>query len=131
MPSCLQPVKYNGFLLSHPIFAASQDLWFLRLVIKKAMKIWYSMLSDYGLLTGLSIVTVHCGAERIHSKLLNLLSVFPCRMYPMNHEGTGFSMSYMVCICFTHSKDRWFLLRKPLMCNPITVIYWILRQPIL
>ena len=35
MPSCPQPVKYNGFLLFHPIFAAGQDLWFLRLVIKK------------------------------------------------------------------------------------------------
>ena len=39
MPSCLQPIKYNGFLLFHPIFAAGQDLWFLRLVMKKAMKI--------------------------------------------------------------------------------------------
>lgn len=63
-----------------------QDLWFLRLVIKKAMKIWYSILPDYGLLTGFSIVTVHHGVEQTHSVLLNILSSFPCRMYPMNHE---------------------------------------------
>ena len=62
------------------------DLWFLRLGIKKAMKIWYSILLDYGLLTGFSIVTVHHGPERIHSGLLNILPLFPCRMYPMNHE---------------------------------------------
>ena len=73
---------------------------------KKAMKIWYSILPDYGLLTGLSIVTVHHGPERIHSGLLNILSAFPCRMYPMDYEGTGFSMSCMVCMRFTHSKDR-------------------------
>ena len=131
MPSCLQPIKYNGFLLSYPIFAAGQDLWYLRLVIKKAMKIWYCILPDYGLLTGLSIVTVHHGPERIHSVLLNILSSFPCRMYPMNHEGTGFSMSYMVCMRFTHSKDRQFLLRKSLTYNLIIVLYWILSQSIL
>lgn len=131
MPSCPQPVKYNGFLLSYPIFAAGQDLWFLRLVIKKAMKIWYCILPDYGLLTGFSIVTVHHGPERIPSELLNILLAFLCCMYPMNHEGTGFSMSYMVCMRFTHSKDRQFLLHKPLMCNLISVAYWILRQLIL
>ena len=91
----------------------------------------HSILSDYGLLTGFSIVTIHHGSERIHSGLLNILSAFPCRMYPMNHEGTGFSMSYMVCMRFTHSKDRWFLLCKSLVCNPITVVCWILRQLIL
>jgi len=52
-----------------------------------------STLPDYGLLTGLSIVTVHHGPERIHSGLLNILPLFPYRMYPMNHEGNGFSMS--------------------------------------
>lgn len=98
---------------------------------KKAMKIWYIRLSDYGLLTGLSIVTTHHGPERIHSGLLNILPLFPCRMYPMNHEGTGFSMSYMVCIRFIHSKDRWFLLCKSLIYDIITVVYWILRQLIL
>lgn len=51
-----------------------------------------STLPDYGLLTGLSIVTVHHGPERIHSGLLNILPLFPYRMYPMNHEGNGFSM---------------------------------------
>ncbi len=66
----------------------------------------HSILSDYGLLTGLSIVTTHHGPERIHSGLLNILSAFPCPMYPMNHEGTGSFMSYMVCMRFTHSKDR-------------------------
>lgn len=131
MPSCLQPIKYNGFLLSYPIFAAGQDLWYLRLVIKKAMKIWYCILPDYGLLTGLSIVNVHHGPERIHSGLSNILPLFPCHMYPMNHEENGFSMSYMVCIRFTHSKDRQFLLRKPLTYNLITIAYWILSQPIL
>lgn len=39
MPFCPQPVKNNDILLSYPIFAAGQDLWFLRLVMKKAMKI--------------------------------------------------------------------------------------------
>lgn len=73
------------------------------------------------LLTGLSIVTVIM--ERIHSELLNILLAFPCRMYQMNHEETGFSMSYMVCMRFTHSEDRLFLLRKSLMYNPITVLY--------
>ena len=29
----------------------------------------HSILSDYGLLTGLSIVTTHHGPERIHSEL--------------------------------------------------------------
>ena len=48
----------------------------------------YSTLPDYGLLTGLSIVTVHRGAERIHSELLNILLAFPCRMYPMDYERT-------------------------------------------
>ena len=81
----------------------------------------YSILPDYGLLTGLSIVTVIM--ERIHSELLNILLAFPCRMYQMNHEETGFSMSYMVCMRFTHSEDRLFLLRKSLMYNPITVLY--------
>lgn len=66
----------------------------------------YSTLPDYGLLTGLSIVSVHHGPERIHSELLNILLAFPCRMYPMDYEGTGFSMSDMVCMRFTHSKDR-------------------------
>lgn len=64
------------------------------------------MLPDYGLLTGLSIVTVHHEPERIHSGLLNILPLFPYRMYPINHEGTDFFMSYMVCMRFTHSKDR-------------------------
>lgn len=86
---------------------------------------------DYGLLTGLSIVTVHHGPEWIHSRLSNILPLFPCHMYPMNHEENGFSMSYMVCIRFTHSKDRQFLLRKPLTYNLITIAYWILSQPIL
>lgn len=98
---------------------------------KKAMKIWYCILPDYGLLTGLSIVNVHHGPERIHSGLSNILPLFPCHMYPMNHEENGFSMSYMVCIRFTHSKDRQFLLRKPLTYNLITIAYWILSQPIL
>lgn len=80
-----------------------------------------STLPDYGLLTGLSIVTVHHGPERIHSGLLNILPLFPYRMYPMNHEGNGFSMSDMVCMRFTHSKDRQFLLRKSLTYNPIIV----------
>lgn len=124
MPSCPQPVKYNGFLLSYPIFAAGQDLWFLRLVIKKGYEnMNYSTLPDYGLLTGLSIVSVHHGAERIHSELLNILLAFPCRMYPMDYERTGFSMSYMVCMRFTHSKDRQFLLRKSLTYNLIIVLY--------
>lgn len=35
-----------------------QDLWFLRLVIKGYENMNYSTLPDYGLLTGLSIVTV-------------------------------------------------------------------------
>lgn len=121
MPSCPQPVKYNGFLLSYPIFAAGQDLWFLRLVIKKDMKILYSILPDYGLLTGLSIVTVIM--ERIHSELLNILLAFPCRMYLMDYERTGFSMLHMVCMRFTHSKDRQFLLRKPLTYNLIIVVH--------
>lgn len=82
----------------------------------------HSILSDYGLLTGLSIVTVHHGSGRIHGGLFNILPLFPYRMYPMNHEGTGFSMSYMVCIRFTHSKDRWFLLCKLLMYTLIAVI---------
>lgn len=123
--------KIQWFSAAHPIFAAGQDLWFLRLVIKKAMKIWYGRLPDYGLLTGLSIVTVHRGAERIHSELLKILLAFPCRMYPMDYERTGFSMSYMVCMRFTHSKDRQFLLRKSLTYNPIIVLYWILSQSIL
>ncbi len=83
----------------------------------------HSILSDYGLLTGFSIVTVHHGSGRIHSGLLNILPLFPCRMYPMNHEGTGFSMSYMVCIRFIHSMDRWFLLCKSLIYDIITVVY--------
>lgn len=122
-------IQWYSAVLSN--ICSRQDLWFLRLVMKKAMKIWYGRLPDYGLLTGFSIVSVHHGAERIHSELLNILLAFPCRMYPMDYERTGFSMSYMVCMRFTHSKDRQFLLRKSLMYNLIIVLYWILSQSIL
>lgn len=40
-------------------------------------------------------------------------------------------MLHMVCMRFTHSKDRQFLLRKPLTYNLIIVVHWILSQPIL
>ena len=43
MPSCLQPIKNNDILLSYPIFAAGQDLWFLRLVIKKLLCLYWLM----------------------------------------------------------------------------------------
>ena len=58
----------------------------------------YSTLPDYGLLTGLSIVTVHRGAERIHSELLNILLAFPCRMYPMDY----------VCVLHTLRIDSFY-----------------------
>ena len=55
---------------------------------------------DYGLLTGFSIVTVIM--ERIHGELLNILLAFPCRMYSMNHEGTGF-LCCIWCVCVLHT----------------------------
>lgn len=35
--------KYNDILLSYPIFAAGQDLWSLRLVIKKLLCLYWLM----------------------------------------------------------------------------------------
>lgn len=54
---------------------------------KKGYENMNSRLPGYRLFIGLSIVTVHRGPERIHSELLNILPLFPCRMYPMDYEG--------------------------------------------
>lgn len=131
MPSCLQPIKYNGFLLSYPIFAAGQDLWYLRLVIKKAMKIWYCILPDYGLLTGFSIVTVHHGPERIHSGFWIFYQPFHtvCTRWIMKEPA---SLCHIWCVCVLHTlRIDSFLLRELPMYNIITIVYWILRQLIL
>lgn len=40
--------------------------------------------------------------ERIHGELLNILLAFPCRMYSMNHEGTGF-LCCIWCVCVLHT----------------------------
>lgn len=43
----------------------------------------------------------HHGPERIHSELLNILLAFPCRMYPMDYERTGFYVAYGVYAFYT------------------------------
>ena len=123
--------KIQWFSAAPSNICSKSGVMFLRLVIKKAMKIWTvgSRVIDFLSDSLLWLFIVDRNGYIVNCRIFYHSFHAVCTRWIM--KDIGFSMSYMVCMRFTHSKDRQFLLRKPLMCNLISVVCWILRQLIL